>query len=249
MTNRYLIRLAYHGKRFCGWQVQPNAVTVQGVLQHELSKLLRNDVEITGCGRTDTGVHATNFYAHFDFESLPYTEETLVFKLNSMLNDDIAIMEIREVSKDFHARFSAISRTYEYHIHQHKNPFRSDRSLLLHWPLDIDNMNRAAETLIRKADFSSFSKTGSLTKTNICDVKEAGWRKTDDELIFRITADRFLRNMVRAIVGTMIDVGRGRIRQEEVADILAKRNRSEAGFSAPAHGLFLVDVAYPEGLI
>ncbi|MFC1731797.1 tRNA pseudouridine(38-40) synthase TruA [candidate division KSB1 bacterium] len=248
MEHRYFIKIAYHGKNYHGWQVQENASTVQLVLDNALSTILSSKVQTTGAGRTDTGVHAREFYAHFDFhDNLNDNQcEQLIFNLNSYLPNDISIYKILKVKSDAHARFHAISRTYEYWISKIKDPFQEAFSYYYHGKLDIDVMNEGASLLKNYDDFSSFSKSGTQVKTNICQVKEAYWERKEEMIAFTITADRFLRNMVRAIVGTLIDLGRGHINMDQLKLIIESKNRSEAGLSVPAKGLFLTKIEYPE---
>jgi tRNA pseudouridine38-40 synthase len=244
---RYFIELAYNGTNYHGWQIQPNAVTVQEMLNKALSTLLRQPVETIGCGRTDTGVHATEFYAHFDLEETmacdPWSMD--VRSLNSLLPYDIAIKRIIPVHAEAHARFDATLRSYEYHIHFHKDPFKLDRSWLLRDVPDIALMNQAAAILMEYTDFSCFSKSNTQVFTNNCKISRAAWVKTGDGLVFHISADRFLRNMVRAIVGTLILVGRGEMEPEGIRAIVESKNRSNAGTSVPACGLYLTEVKYP----
>lgn len=243
---RYFIELAYLGTEYCGWQIQPNANTVQAELEKALSTILRHDISVVGAGRTDTGVHASFFVAHFESpqKNLHWNHKLLV-SLNEILPRDIAIKEIVAVTPDAHARFSALSRTYEYHICRHKNPFAIGTSWLYKADLDIDAMKRAASKLLHFTDFTSFSKLGSDVKTNNCKIFFALWEVQEQELVFTIRADRFLRNMVRAIVGTLVDVGRGKISEDEFAAIIEAKDRSLAGTSAPAEGLFLTNIEYP----
>lgn len=245
--NRYFIKIAYNGKAYHGWQRQENAVTVQQVLEEAVSTIFEVPVEITGAGRTDTGVHATEFYGHFDIEAA-YNEKGLedkVFKLNSFLPPDIYIFSIFPVDPELHARFSAHSRTYEYIISRRKDPFRRELAWFVHGPLDVELMNTAASVLMDYHDFTSFSKLHTQVKTNNCRIMEAYWEEQGHLLIFNIKADRFLRNMVRAIVGTLVDVGRKKVSVDEFRKIIEARDRSEAGVSVPAHGLFLVKIEYP----
>lgn len=241
---RYMIHLSYDGTAYHGWQVQPHSESVQGELQRALTTLLRKEVEVVGAGRTDTGVHARHMAAHFDWdEELDTTQ--LAYRLNRILPRDIAIQKIETVDGDMHARFSATARTYHYYIHLRKNPFRSRYSLETHYELDFEKMNRAAETLLETEDFGAFCKSHSDVKTTICKVTEARWiQQTDDEWYFRITANRFLRNMVRAVVGTLIEVGRGRASIEDFQRIIEGKKRTDAGESMPAHALFLEKVEY-----
>lgn len=245
---RYFIRLRYHGGKYHGWQIQPNALTVQQVLDEALSKLLRGPIETTGCGRTDTGVHASEFYAHFDTGAKVNCAQ-LHYRLDAMRLPGIDIMDIVAVDSQWHARFSAIEREYEYRIALRRNPFLEGQCWALHKVPDIAKMNRAARYLLGKQDFGCFSKTHTQTHTDICDLRVAEWRQEREVLIFRIVADRFLRNMVRAIVGTLVDIGLGKLDVEALPAILASGDRSEAGMSVPAEGLFLHRVEYPKALI
>jgi len=245
--NRYFIKLSYNGKAYHGWQRQENAVTVQQVLEEAMATIFEESIDITGAGRTDTGVHATEYYAHFDFENL-YSEQELqdkVFKLNSFLPTDIYVFSIFGVDPELHARFSAHWRKYEYHITRRKDPFRRDLAWFVHGPLEIEIMNSAASVLMDYHDFTSFSKLHTQVKTNNCRIMEAYWEEQGHLLVFNIKADRFLRNMVRAIVGTLIDVGRKKISTEDFRKIIEAKDRSAAGRSVPAHGLYLVKIEYP----
>ena len=210
---RYFLKLAYNGSNFNGWQIQPNGITVQEELEKAMAVLLRQPIGVTGCGRTDTGVHATDFYAHFDIdaEAMIISCDQLKYKLNLLLPTSIVIYDVFMVRPDVHARFSALSRTYRYQISMEKNPFSNGLTYFYHHPLDVVAMNSAAAILMEYDDFSCFSKTRTQVKTNICTITNAIWEQNDSMLVFTITADRFLRNMVRAIVGTMLDVGRNRI--------------------------------------
>ncbi len=244
--NRYFIILSYKGTNYQGWQAQPGKTTVQGELNTALQLILKEKICVTGAGRTDTGVHAINFIAHFDCESPEKKNiENLVYKLNRFLSRDIIIHDIVPVHKDSHARFDAISRTYHYLISTSKNPFLED--FALHYPhiLDIKAMNKVCEILLKHKDFASFSKLHGNNKTTICDVREAEWRQINtDLLVFRITADRFLRNMVRAITGTMLKIGTHKIPVTMMEDIIVKRDRASAGTSVSGKGLFLSEVRY-----
>jgi tRNA pseudouridine38-40 synthase len=246
---RYFIKLAYNGFAYHGWQIQDNtAATVQEVIQNKLSLLLGTPTEIVGCGRTDTGVHAKTYYAHFDNPNtdLVSLEKNLVFKLNKVLPDDISIDEITRVKDNASARFDATSRTYDYLIHRHKNPFLTNASLYLFGQLNIDLMNEAAQTLLLYEDFTSFSKVNTQTFTNNCEITSAKFIKlNENEYVFKITANRFLRNMVRAIVGTLLEVGKNKITVDEFKKIIESKNRSHAGMSAPAHALYLSEITYP----
>lgn len=242
---RYFIELSFDGSAYHGWQIQPHSPSVQEVLQRALSTLLGAEVVVTGAGRTDTGVHARTMVAHFDWQE-PLDAPQMMYRLNRILPRDIAVKSVREVAESLHARFSAVSRTYHYYVHQQKNPFLRHYSWEVHYDLDFDLMNRAAEYLLTVEDFGAFCKAGSDAKTTLCHVTEARWVKTDDKWCFVITANRFLRNMVRAVVGTLIEVGRHRMTLEEFKQVIACGSRSAAGESVPAHGLFLWDVAYNE---
>jgi len=241
---RYFIELSYNGKAYHGWQVQPNAISVQEVIDAALCRLLQQDISIMGAGRTDAGVHASQMFAHFDSDVVLDTK-TLVYKLNCYLPKDVAIYDIFMVKNDAHARFHATRRTYNYRISNQKNVFTFDYAYLMQKPLDIDKMNAACAILLQYKDFECFSKTHTDVHTFNCDITEAYWVKTDLEFTFVITADRFLRNMVRAIVGTMVNIGLGKTEVNDLHDIISSKNRSEAGFSVPAHGLYLTKVTYP----
>ncbi len=249
MIYRYFIRLSYRGTNYHGWQIQPNAVSVQEIVAKTLSVILGKKTEITGAGRTDTGVHASCFYAHFDTNSnLSSDKNRFIYQCNGLLTEDIAVQEVVPVKQDAHARFDAISRTYEYHIIRKKDPFLTDLAYFYHGKFSLPLMQEAAHSLIREADFTSFSRLHSPTKTNICKIMEADWKEENNKLVFTIKADRFLRNMVRAIVGTLLQVGTEKIRPEEIENIISRKDRSAAGPSAPAQGLFLTDISYPEDL-
>ena len=241
---RYFIHLSYDGTRYHGWQKQPNAVTVQGELERGLSLILRRDVNIVGAGRTDTGVHARQMAAHFDVAE-PIDHQQVACRLNRLMPPDIAVHRIEPVSDDMHARFSAKARTYHYYIHTHKSPFLRSYSLETHYNLDFRLMNEAAAHLLTVSDFASFCKAGSDVKTTLCKVTTARWVEYNPgEWYFEITADRFLRNMVRAVVGTLVDVGRGRITLQEFRQVVESRRRSEARESMPPQALFLEKVEY-----
>lgn len=241
---RYFIELAYNGSAYYGWQVQPEMPTVQGELENALSLLLRETIAVTGCGRTDTGVHARQFFAHFETEQ-SFDIQKLTDKLNSFLPKEIAIFRIFPVPADLHARFSATSRTYKYYVAVDKECFRFHYSYRMFRKLDVEKMNMAAAILLKTKDFTSFSKLHTQVNNNNCRVSEAAWKMEDGLLVFTITADRFLRNMVRAVVGTLLQVGKRQISIEEFQDIVNQKNRCSAGDSVPAHALFLHHVEYP----
>jgi tRNA pseudouridine38-40 synthase len=242
---RYFIELAYDGTNYHGWQVQPNAVTVQEVLGDALSTVLREPIETVGCGRTDTGVHAAQFFAHFDARPLTINRQALVNSLNGLLPPDIGIKRVIEINAEAHARFDATLRSYEYHIHFGKDPFKRNRSWGMRDTPDINLMNEAAQIMMTYTDFSCFSKANTQTFTNNCKISRAEWVEYDEGLIFHISADRFLRNMVRAIVGTLIEIGRKEMPPEAIRQVIESKNRSKAGTSVPACGLYLTEVKYP----
>ncbi len=244
---RYFIDLAYNGKNYHGWQIQPDAITVQEVLEKALSTLLRKEIQVVGAGRTDAGVHAKQLFAHFDFEEIEDVSD-LQYKLNSLLPKDISIQNIFQVKEDAHARFDAIEREYEYVITLQKNPFLEDFAHLIHHQPTIEFMNEAAAELLNYRDFQCFSRSNTDVKTYFCDVKVAYWKVENSQLIFTIKADRFLRNMVRAIVGTLLDVGFEKTSIHQFHKILKSKNRSKAGSSAPSKGLYLTRVVYPESI-
>lgn len=237
--------MAYDGKNYHGWQMQENAHTVQAEINEKLTLLLGKSINVVGCGRTDTGVHAREYFAHFEIEKLILNEDELTGKMNNFLPKDIAVQSIFEVKPDLHARFSATSRTYRYYISRQKNPFLQNLSYFYHVPLNIVEMKKASAFLLGFTDFTSFSKLHSKTNNNNCKISFADWEETAEMLIFTITADRFLRNMVRAIVGTLLEVGKGKMKASEIINIIELKNRSEAGFSVPAEGLFLEKIEYP----
>lgn len=242
--NRYFIYIAFHGNRYHGWQLQENAHTVQAEIEGKLSLILGMKVNLTGCGRTDTGVHARWFYAHFEVPE-PFPDESgLVYKLNSFLPNDIVVYDIFQVDKDMHARFSAVKRTYRYYISRQKDPFHIDQRYFYFGVLNVEAMQQACRFLVGEQDFTSFSKLHTQTATNVCTVTTASWKQEGHQLIFTIAADRFLRNMVRAIVGTLLEIGKGKIKPEDVKKIIEAKDRSQAGFSVPAKGLFLEKVEY-----
>jgi len=241
---RYFIKLAYNGTNYHGWQSQPNASSVQETLEKALSLLLKSKIEIVGAGRTDTGVHAKEMFAHFDYPE-PLDAAFWITKLNSYLPKDIVIYAIIPVSDEAHARFDATSRTYQYHINTFKDAFSFEQSWYHHYPLDLAKMNEAAHILMEYTDFECFSKANTDVFTFNCKITQAFWQQNGNQVVFTITADRFLRNMVRAIVGTMINIGQGKIEVAHLRKIIESKNRNEAGFSVPAHGLYLTHIVYP----
>ena len=242
---RFFIYFSYDGTAYHGWQVQPNANSVQAELQKALSILLRRPIETVGAGRTDTGVHARMMVAHFDFDR-PFDAAQLVYKLNRLLPRDIAVAKVLPVEAQMHARFSATSRTYHYYVHCQKEPFVRAYSCLLHYKLDFDLMNEAASHLLKVQDFGAFCKSNSDVKTTLCHVTQARWvpNGPSGHYYFVITANRFLRNMVRAVVGTLVEVGRHRMTIDEFDQVVAGKKRTEAGESMPGHALFLENITY-----
>jgi tRNA pseudouridine38-40 synthase len=240
---RYFIKLAYNGTNYHGWQYQPNASSVQEILNKSLSVVLNSDINITGAGRTDTGVHAKEMFAHFDFET-PISISSLVHKLNSYLPKDIVIYDIFPVQDDAHARFDAKKRIYEYHVNTFKDVFSQNESWYFHQELNVDLMNKASKLLFDHTDFQCFSKVNTDVNTFDCTIFEAYWTRENDNLVFTISANRFLRNMVRAIVGTLVNVGLHKITLEDFNKIIKSKNREKAGFSVPAHGLYLTKIEY-----
>ncbi len=241
---RYFIEIAYKGKNYFGWQRQPKQISVQEVLEEKLSTMLRENIAIVGAGRTDTGVHAKQMYAHFDYSG-DIDSEKFTFKLNSFLPKDISIYRIFKVEDKAHARFDATSRAYEYHIHIGKNPFLTDGTYQIYHSLDIDKMNEAAKLMYDYTNFKCFSKSKTDVRTYNCDVMNAKWIEIDHLLVFHVKADRFLRNMVRAIVGTLLEVGEGKKTVDDFKEVLESRDRSKAGTSVPAQGLYLTEIVYP----
>lgn len=242
---RYFLKLGYKGTNYHGWQIQPNAISVQEVLNLNIRKFTRDSsINIIGCGRTDTGVHASEFYAHFDSDA-NFDVDNFVNSLNKMLPSDIAIDSVSCPKEEWHSRFDAESRTYKYYINHKKDPFVAEESWLYRPSLSLDKMNKAAQFILGEKDFTSFSKVKTETKTNICNVTEAIWEQNENGIVFTITANRFLRNMVRAVVGTLLLVGESKIEPEEVEKIIELKDRNKAGQSVPAHGLFLVKIRYP----
>ncbi|MEC8831185.1 MAG: tRNA pseudouridine(38-40) synthase TruA [Bacteroidota bacterium] len=242
---RYFVQFSYFGKAYHGWQNQPNAITVQEVLEKAFSTLLREKVEVVGAGRTDAGVHAREMYCHFNVDGIPHVDD-LVYRLNAFLPDDIAVQGIYPVTPDAHARFDATERTYEYWIVKEKDPFLFDHAHFVKHALDLEAMNQAAQILLDYTDFECFSKSNTDVKTFNCDVRQAVWAIQGEKLVFTISADRFLRNMVRAVVGTLLDVGMGKMPVQDIHKVIASKDRGEAGVSVPAKGLYLTKVSYPK---
>ena len=245
VLQRYFLEIAFRGTEFHGWQIQPEVVTVQSTMEAALQQVLGVKTAVMGCGRTDTGVHAMQFFLHFEHESDEQLGEKLLRSLNGVLHQDIAVKRIIPVAIDAHARFDAKERAYQYFVHFGKDPFLKGRSLMLFNDLDMPRMNKAAAHLLGKQDFSSFCRTGSDVKTHLCDVRKAEWTEQDGQFIFTISADRFLRNMVRAVVGTLIDVGSGRMSIDEFQEVIQAKDRTKASKSALACGLYLTKVEYP----
>ena len=249
-TQRYFIYLAYDGTNYHGWQIQPNGISVQECLMKALATFLRREIEVIGAGRTDAGVHATLMVAHFDFEGDALDVELVADKLNRLLHPDISVYQVRRVKSDAHARFDATARTYKYYITTSKNPFNRQYRCRIHGNLDFKRMNEAAQELFGYSDFTSFSKLHTDVKTNICRITMAEWTQVDEVTwVFTIRADRFLRNMVRAIVGTLLEVGRGKMTVQDFKQVIELQDRGKAGTSAPGQALFLVNVEYPENLL
>ena len=247
---RYFIKLSYKGTNYHGWQYQPNAITIQEELEKVFSLLLKTEIKLTGAGRTDTGVHALNYIAHIDLDNHIAEIGKLILKANSFLNEDIVIQDIFRVKEDVHSRFSPISRTYEYRTHFKKNPFLKDLSYYIYAAkFDFEKMNEAAKLLFDYSDFTSFSKLHTDTKTNNCKIIRAEWIKREDQMVFIIEADRFLRNMVRAITGTLIEVGKGKMDIIAFRKVIESKDRSNAGVSVPAQGLFLTEIKYPDRIV
>ncbi len=246
---RYFLKMAFRGTAYHGWQQQENAHTVQAEMNEKIGTLCGERVNVVGCGRTDTGVHAREFYLHFDLSKpLPFSENDFVYKINRFLPGDIVVFGAWEVPPEAHARFDAVSRTYRYYIALQKDPFLEGLVMPFYGRLNVQAMQEAAGYLLEYTDFTSFSKLHTQTVTNICHVSQAGWEQKENLLIFTISADRFLRNMVRAIVGTLLETGRGRMEPAGIKQIIEAHNRSSAGFSVPAEGLFLEKIRYPDNL-
>lgn len=246
MAQRYFIELAYKGTKFHGWQIQPNAVSVQGNMEKALSTITRESIAVTGAGRTDTGVHASYFVAHFDSSQANLEHPDFTHKLNSFLKDDIVVFNISKVSEEAHARFDALSRTYHYHMNLVKNPFSVETSWYFYRLPEVALMNKACNFLFNYVDFTSFSKLHTDVKTNNCKIMHAEWIQQGHKLVFVVKADRFLRNMVRALVGTLLEVGLGKMDLNDFIAVIESKDRKAAGFSVPAHGLFLTDIEYPK---
>lgn len=246
--NRYFIYLGYNGKNFSGWQIQPNGLTVQQCLEEALGTLLRRPVPVVGAGRTDAGVHARLMVAHFDWDEPLADPAFLAEKLNRLLPKDIAVYRVVPVKPEAHARFDATSRTYKYYVTTRKDPFNYDLVYRMNGKLDFEAMNEACKVLFDYIDFTSFSKLHTDVKTNNCRIYQAGWKQEGDVWVFTVQADRFLRNMVRAIVGTLLEVGRGKLTIDGFRKVIEAKDRCKAGGSVPGHALFLVNVTYPEFL-
>ena len=241
---RYFLSFSYNGSNFHGWQIQKNAVSVQQEIEYALSKIIKKETKITGAGRTDKGVHAKLMVAHFDAKISNEMESTLLFNLNQFLNNDIYFFKLQKVKDDAHARFDAISRIYHYHISSVKNPFKQGLVYYFKEKLNLELMNEASKILMSFDDFKAFSRTNTDVKTFECIITKAEWVHSKDEIIFKIKSNRFLRNMVRAVVGTILKVGLNKINLVEFSEIIKSRNRSKAGYSVPAHGLFLCEIEY-----
>ncbi len=246
---RYFIQLAYDGTAYHGWQIQDNATTVQQVLNENLSTIHQENISVTGAGRTDTGVHAKQMFAHFDLD-VPFPSwSEWIYRMNSLLPADISVIHLFQVREDSHARFDALKRTYRYEIVKYKDPFRINGSYLLKQKINLENMMEACKWFLGKQDFTSFSKLHSQTKTNICEVYRANFEENEHSLTFTVSADRFLRNMVRCMVGTLIEVGLNKLKPQEIKTILESKDRSRAGYSVPASGLYLSEIEYPNGIL
>jgi tRNA pseudouridine38-40 synthase len=240
---RYFIELSYQGKNYHGWQIQPDANSIQEELNKAVSTVLQEEITVVGAGRTDTGVHASQMFAHFD--STTELSKNIIFKFNSVLPEDIVVHQVQKVADEKHARFDALTRSYEYRIWLGRNPFLLETTWqLFHQKLDVEAMNEAAEILLEYEDFQAFSKVKTEVKTFNCKVVKAVWTQEGNQLIFNITANRFLRNMVRAIVGTLVDVGKHKITNQDFRTIVLSKNRANAGLSVPAKGLFLTEITY-----
>ena len=243
---RYFLELAYHGAAYHGWQRQPNAVSVQEKVETALGIVTRKEIEVVGAGRTDTGVHAKQLYCHFDVEG--ELDQEMLFRMNSVLPKDIAAKSLQRVQPEAHARFDALSRSYEYHVVREKDPFSLGSAYFVKRDLELEKMKTAAGILMEYSDFKCFSRSRTDVKTYTCDISQAVWEENEKGLVFHIKADRFLRNMVRAIVGTLLEIGLGKLEVEDMRRVIESRSRSEAGASVPAHGLYLTRVVYPENI-
>ena len=247
-VQRYFIYLAYDGTHYHGWQIQPNGISIQECLMKALATFLRRDTEVIGAGRTDAGVHASLMVAHFDYEGEMLDTDKVAEKLNRLLPQDISVYKVCRVRPDAHARFDATARTYKYYITTRKDPFNYELVYKIPGKLDFEAMNKACPVLFDYIDFTSFSKLHTDVKTNNCRIYKAGWEREGDVWVFTIQADRFLRNMVRAIVGTLLEVGRGKLTVDGFRQVIEAKDRGRAGTSAPGHALYLVDVTYPESI-
>lgn len=257
---RFFASISYNGSGYSGWQIQQNAPSIQEEIQKALSAVLKEKIDVTGAGRTDTGVNASGFTAHFDFDgdSILKEHDRIIYKINAILPWNITVNSITRVNDSAHARFDAVSRTYKYFIHSRKDPFARHLSWFCKFPLDLGAMNTAAGLLIGRRDYSCFEKTGSTASSPICDITHAGWTlytpstaalPGTDYMVFTISANRFLRNMVRAIVGTMVEIGRGKHPPEWISEVISSRSRCEAGQSVPGHALFLTGIEYPQEIL
>ena len=242
---RYLLELSFNGADYHGWQIQPNSISVQETIEKCISTILNKKISVVGAGRTDTGVHASYFCAHFDLDSVIVDKLDFIYKLNSFLPSDIAIKNLYLVKQDFHARFDAVSRTYQYKLNTSKNPFLSNDSYFLKKEIDFCKMNLAALKLFDYTDFKCFSKSNTDVHTFDCDIRRASWTFKESYWVFEISANRFLRNMVRAIVGTLIEIGEGKYEINHMDKVIKSKNREVAGYSVPAQGLYLTNIIYP----
>ncbi len=242
---KYFLELSYNGKAYHGWQNQPNAITVQEIIEKALTILIKENISIVGAGRTDAGVHASQMFAHFETD-VHFDTDDLIYRTNSLLPEDIAIHNVVKVKDDAHARFDALSREYLYRISLQKNVFSFDNSFYVKQNLDVSKMNEASEILLQYKDFQCFSKSNTDVKTYHCNIMHAEWKLINNELQFTIKADRFLRNMVRAIVGTLVNIGLGKIEVNAMHDIIKSKDRGKAGFSVPARALYLQHIEYPD---
>jgi len=240
---RYALKLAYDGTRYYGWQSQSVGNTIQQEIESALQKVTRKEIAVMGCGRTDSGVHAKEYFLHLDYDG--QFDERFLFRLNNALSRDIVVFNCIPVTEDFHARFSATHRKYEYHIITHPDPFQRDWAYFRHGDLDLVAMDKACHFLLTCTDFQSFSKVSTDVKTFNCRLMECRWEQKGHSLVFHVKADRFLRNMVRAMVGTLLDIGSGRLKIEELPGVMESGNRSNAGTSVPAKGLYLTEIGYP----